>query len=89
MLLADAARAAGVPCVFVRLITQAGRRNRFPDGMEKPPRCQRPRRFAAQGSRGAEFVGPQPQGGEMVFSKKRYSGFSWHRPGCGAARAGR
>jgi ureidoacrylate peracid hydrolase len=74
MLLADAARAAGVPCVFVRLITQAEDETAFlmewktRRNANGPPLCR-------QGSRGAEFAGPQPQGGEMVFSKKRYNGF--------------
>jgi ureidoacrylate peracid hydrolase len=72
--LADAARGAGVPCVFVRLVTRPEDETSFLTewktrrGADGPPLCQ-------EGSRGAEFVGPQPQGGEMVFSKKRYNAF--------------
>ncbi len=73
-LLADAARRAGVTCVFVRLITRpedeseflkAWKQRRNSDG---PPLCR-------EGTPGAKFVGPQPQGGELVFSKKRYNAF--------------
>jgi ureidoacrylate peracid hydrolase len=72
--LADAARGAGVACVFVRLVTreedetpflQEWKKRRHSDG---PPLCR-------EGTHGAEFVGPQPQGGELVFSKKRYNAF--------------
>jgi ureidoacrylate peracid hydrolase len=73
-LLADAARKAGVACVFVRLVTRPGDetsflaewRHRRHD--EAPPLCR-------EGSRGAEFAGPKPQGGELVFSKLRYNAF--------------
>jgi ureidoacrylate peracid hydrolase len=73
--LAEAARAAGAPCVFVRLITRPEDETAFLAEWKKrrgdaaTPLCR-------QGHAGAEFVGPQPQGGEMVFSKKRYSAFS-------------
>lgn len=72
--LADAARAAGVPCIFVRLITRPEdetdflkewKQRRQSDG---PPLCR-------EGTPGAAFVGPRPQGGELVFSKKRYNAF--------------
>lgn len=74
--LADAARAAGVPCVFVRLVTRAGeetpilrewqaRRGQGDD----PPLCR-------EGTPGAAFVGPQPEPGEIVISKSRYSAFT-------------
>ena len=73
-ILADAARAAGVICVFVRLITREKDETPFFHEWKTrrqsndPPLCR-------EGSPGAEFVGPQPQGGEMVFSKKRYNAF--------------
>ncbi len=73
--LADAARAAGVMCVFVRLITRQKDETAFLHewnsrrASDNPPLCR-------EGSPGAEFVGPQPQGSEMVFSKKRYNAFS-------------
>ena len=73
-ILADAARKAGVACVFVRLITREKdetpflhewKIRRHADGQ---PLCR-------EGTPGAEFVGPQPQAGELVFSKKRYNAF--------------
>jgi ureidoacrylate peracid hydrolase len=73
-ILADAARKAGVACVFVRLITQEKDETPFLQewkirrNADGPPLCR-------QGTPGAEFVGPQPQGGELVFSKKRYNAF--------------
>ena len=73
-ILADAARAAGVICVFVRLITREKDETPFfhewnaRRQINAPPLCR-------EGTPGAEFVGPQPQGGEMVFSKKRYNAF--------------
>jgi ureidoacrylate peracid hydrolase len=64
-----------VACVFVRLVTRPEdetsfltewKRRRHAEG---PPPC-------LEGSRGAEFVGPKPQGGELVFSKQRYNAFT-------------
>jgi ureidoacrylate peracid hydrolase len=73
-LLADAARVAGVACVFVRLVTRPEDETSFLTEW-KNRRSENGRPLCRQGSRGAEFVGPQPKGGEMVFSKKRYSAF--------------
>jgi ureidoacrylate peracid hydrolase len=73
-ILADAARKAGVSCVFVRLIarekdeTPFWREWKTRRGAGGLPLCR-------EGTRGAEFVGPQPRGGELVFSKKRYNAF--------------
>ena len=72
--LADAARAANVPCIFVRLITSPEDETTFLSewktrrGDDDEPLCR-------AGTPGAEFVGPKPQAGEMVFSKKRYNAF--------------
>jgi ureidoacrylate peracid hydrolase len=72
--LADAARKANVPCVFVRLITRPEDETQFLREWKKrhhaddAPLC-------AEGTEGAEFVGPKPKGGELVFSKKRYNAF--------------
>jgi len=72
--LVDAARAAGVSVVFVRLITNSAaesaviREARARQGEDGPELC-------VEGSHGADFVGPQPQPGETVISKKRYSAF--------------
>ena len=75
-LLADAARAAHVPCLFARLITRSGDESRVlrewqtRHGIEPgPPLCR-------AGSLGAEFAGPQPLTGEAVFTKSRYSAFA-------------
>ena len=84
-LLADAARAAGVACVFVRLITRPEDETSFLTEW-KNRRGAKDRPLCRQGSWGAEFVGPQPKGGEMVFSKKRYSAF--HGTGLDAALRG-
>ena len=76
--LASAARAAQVACVFVRLITRPeddstfARDYRARRGDDTPPLCR-------EGTRGAEFVGPKPQGGDYVVSKSRYSGFTGTR----------
>jgi len=72
--LVDAARAAGVSVVFVRLITNSAaesaviREARARQGEDGPELC-------VEGSHCADFVGPQPQPGETVISKKRYSAF--------------
>jgi ureidoacrylate peracid hydrolase len=75
-MLADAARTADVPCLFARLITRPGdetgmlREWKSRRGHEKDlPLC-------VEGTRGAEFVGPQPLPGEAVFTKRRYDAFS-------------
>jgi ureidoacrylate peracid hydrolase len=75
--LADAARAAGVPPVFIGLQTRADmdsrswkewmrRRDKNPDSDSGVCR---------EGTRGAEFVGPTPLPEEMVIGKLRYSSF--------------
>lgn len=78
-LLAAAARAAGVPLVFVRLITRPGedsenlrefKRRRGSDA--DAPLCE-------EGTPGAEFTGVMPQSGDYVVSKSRYSGFTGTR----------
>jgi ureidoacrylate peracid hydrolase len=73
--LADAARAAGVPVVFVRLLTHA-------DGESRVAREAKARRgddepdLCVEGTRGADFIGPQPQAGETIISKTRFSAFA-------------
>ncbi len=73
--LTDAARAAGVPVIFVRLLTHPGRENRIAReskerrGDDQPDLC-------VEGSRGADFIGPQPQAGEAIFSKTHFSAFA-------------
>jgi ureidoacrylate peracid hydrolase len=53
--LADAARAAQVPVIFVRLVSDA---------------------VCIAGTPGADFIGPQPQPGEPVITKSRFSAFT-------------
>jgi ureidoacrylate peracid hydrolase len=73
--LADAARAAGIPVVFVRLLTHAGGESRVAReakarrGDDEPDLC-------VEGTRGADFIGPQPQAGEIIISKTRFSAFA-------------
>ena len=73
--LTDAARAAGVRIVFVRLLTHPGGENRIVreskerQGDDQPDLC-------VEGSRGADFIGPQPQDGESIFSKTHFSAFA-------------
>jgi ureidoacrylate peracid hydrolase len=74
--LADAARQAGVRCIFVRLLSRRGgetpmlkewqaRRGHGDDA----PLCE-------EGTRGAAFIGPQPLAGDEIISKTRYSAFT-------------
>ncbi len=60
--LAEAARAAGVLLVFVRLLTQPGVEARGT--------------ICVEGTRGADFIGPQPQAGDVIVSKPRFSAFA-------------
>ena len=74
--LADAARAAGAPVVFVALMTSpeddsavwAERARRQGADPGATPLCR-------TGTLGAAFVGPIPLAGETVVAKLRYSGF--------------
>lgn len=75
--LADAARAAGVPVAFAGLFTtpetdsdawDERMRRRGNDPEASPALCR-------AGSPGSDFVGPQPQLGEPIFGKTRYSPF--------------
>jgi ureidoacrylate peracid hydrolase len=61
-MLADAARAAGVPQFFVRLLSEPGGGAR---GL-----------FCVEGTRGADFVGPKPQAEDAIISKSRFSAFA-------------
>jgi ureidoacrylate peracid hydrolase len=55
--LVAAARQAGVPVIFVRLLNGA-------------------QDLCAEGTHGAEFIGPKPAPGEAVISKSRFSAFA-------------
>lgn len=58
--LVTAARAAKVKVVFVGLTSR-------PDSEEK---------LCVEGTRGAAFIGPQPQAGDIIVSKTRFSAFA-------------
>lgn len=73
--LADAARAAKVPVVFVRLLTHAGGENRIAaeakarKGDDEPDLC-------VEGTYGADFCGPMPQSGDAIVTKTHFSAFA-------------
>ncbi|HJS45636.1 MAG TPA: cysteine hydrolase [Rhizomicrobium sp.] len=71
--LVDAARGAGVKIIFVRLLTRGesriAREARLRRGGDEPDLC-------VEGSRGADFAGPQPQAGDRIVSKTRFSAFA-------------
>ncbi len=74
--LATSARAAGVPVVFVGLMTRPG--------LDSPAWRERTIRrggspddgaLCRAGEQGSDFYGPMPAPGELVIPKTRYSGF--------------
>lgn len=73
--LAAAARGSGVAVVFVRLLTHPGGENRIAReakarrGKDEPDLC-------VEGAHGADFIGPQPQPGDMIVSKTHFSAFA-------------
>lgn len=73
--LALAARGAEVAIVFVRLLTHPGGENRIASeakarhGKDEPDLC-------AQGTHGADFIGPQPRPGDIIVSKTHFSAFA-------------
>ena len=75
VMLAEAARSAGVTVMFVRLLTHAGGESRIAAeakerrGDDSPDLC-------VEGTRGADFIGPQPKDGEAVVSKTHFSAFA-------------
>jgi nicotinamidase-related amidase len=73
--LADVARGAKVEVVFVRLITRSGDDNEFLREARQRQEDTLPD-LCVEGSRGAEFIGPQPRPGETVISKTRFSAFA-------------
>ena len=77
--LVDAARAAGVAVVFVRLLNHPGSANRIEreakqrEGDNEPDLCVPD--LCVEGTHGAEFIGPQPVAGEIIVSKTHFSAF--------------
>jgi nicotinamidase-related amidase len=72
--LADAARAAAVPVIFVRLISRPGTESKVAREAsqrhgDEPPLC-------VEGAPGADFFGPQPKAGEAIISKSRFNAFA-------------
>lgn len=73
--LVTAARRAGVKIVFVRLLSHPGGEGpvaseaRARHGSDEPDLC-------VEGTRGADFIGPQPAPGDLVISKVRFSAFA-------------
>ena len=71
--LTGAARAAGVRVLFVRLVTRGeskiARGAKQRRGDDEPDLC-------VEGTRGADFIGPQPQAGEAIVSKNHFSAFA-------------
>jgi ureidoacrylate peracid hydrolase len=76
--LAEAARGAKVPLVFVRLITRPEDETDFLREW-KERRGSPGALLCREGTRGADFVGPRPAGGDYVVSKSRYSPFDGTR----------
>lgn len=76
VLLADAARSAGVPCLFARLITRESDETALLREWKKRRGTEDDAALCQQDTWGAEFVGPRPREKEAVFSKSRYNAFS-------------
>ncbi|HXS06158.1 MAG TPA: cysteine hydrolase [Rhizomicrobium sp.] len=75
-LLAVAARAAGVPCLFARLVTRDSDETDLLREWKKRRGTEDDAPLCHEGTRGAEFVGPKPLPDEAVFSKSRYDAFA-------------
>jgi nicotinamidase-related amidase len=73
--LAEAARAAGVPVVFVRLLTHPGGENRIMRESKERQSDTEPD-LCVEGTHGADFIGPQPRAGEAIVSKNHFSAFA-------------
>ena len=74
--LAKAARAAGVPCLFARLLTRDSDETDLSREWKARRGIANDTPLCREGSPGAEFVGPKPEPGEAVFSKSRYDAFA-------------
>jgi ureidoacrylate peracid hydrolase len=73
--LVDAARAAGVAIVFVRLLTRPGGENKIAREAKARRHDDEPD-LCVEGTRGADFVGPLPQAGDTTISKTHFSAFA-------------
>jgi nicotinamidase-related amidase len=73
--LVDAARAAGVKIVFVRLLTHPGGENKIAREAKQRRHDDEPD-LCVEASRGAEFIGPQPRASDLIISKTHFSAFA-------------
>ena len=73
--LSEAARAANVQVIFVRLLTHSGGENRILREAKQRQKNQEPD-LCVEGTRGADFIGPAPRPGEIIISKTRFSAFA-------------
>jgi len=73
--LVEAARQAGGRIVFVRLLTHPGSENKVAREAKQRQHDHQPD-LCVEGSRGADFVGPKPQAGDMIISKTHFSAFA-------------
>jgi ureidoacrylate peracid hydrolase len=75
-LLVAAARKAGVPCLFARLVTRSGDETPVSREWKSRRGHDEDSLLCREGSKGAEFVGVTPLPGEAIFSKSRYNAFA-------------
>ena len=73
--LVDAARQAGVRIVFVRLLSHPGQESKIAREAKSRQQDHEPD-LCVEGTRGADFVGPKPQPGDMIISKTHFSAFA-------------
>jgi len=73
--LVDAARQACVKVIFVRLLSHPGGENKIAREAKARRHDDEPD-LCVEGSRGAAFVGPQPQAGDVIVSKTHFSAFA-------------
>jgi ureidoacrylate peracid hydrolase len=73
--LVDAARHSGVMIVFVRLLSHPGGENKIAREAKARHHDDEPD-LCVEGSRGADFIGPLPQAGDMIVSKTHFSAFA-------------
>ena len=76
-MLAEAARAAGVPCLFARLITRASdETDRLREWKMRRGIDEGSRRSAGKARAARNLSGRRPQADEAVFTKSRYNAFA-------------
>ena len=73
--LAQAARAANVTVVFVRLLTHPRGENRIAREAKTRTQDDKPD-LCVEGTHGADFIGPQPQAGDRIVTKTHFSAFA-------------